>query len=181
MFNFRTFMATVTLFIMSGLATLSADGIKNLPYKYWSTGRADSKSIEGVEKRVEKGVPIILLRDSSDMNILGVGSDLTISFASITPRTIKYIVFAVQFKNNVGDVIKDDLTGEAYKQFTITGPIKQTEKVEKDGMVNFNYNYATWDNAFWSSSEVKSDIILALVEFMNGEQVIYQWIDMYTN
>lgn len=118
--------------------------------------------IEDIENSVE-----IIDCHLSSPNSVG-GCDLSISFRNVSPKTIKYISFGVDFYNAVGDIVPCEIRGYGFYA-KVTGPID-----------NLYSGYtATWDCPIynWSARSAKIDYIY--IEYMDGTTIEIKEKNLY--
>ena len=85
------------------------------------------------------------------------GVDFHVEFKNISTKTIKYIVFVVEPKNAVNDIVKCSMTGKSVTRLQMTGPIYSGQG-----------KYPTWSSV-WYNTDIKTVSIQSIeIEYMDG-------------
>ena len=109
------------------------------------------------QKTVKKQSPVTVVDMRHTIDYVG-GVEWSFEIRNNSDKEIKYIIFQWSCYNAVGDLIRDEITGESYKRCKFTGPLAPGETTGRIGNTTKFYNY--------SYASMKWDEIV--VEYMDG-------------
>lgn len=95
------------------------------------------------------------------------GCDANFYYVNKSNKTIKYLVFDASFKNNVGDLVRCDIRGDASFRGKDTGPIKYGRS-----------SGGTWDCVIYNWSATKLVMNSIDIEYMEGGTITINGEDL---
>jgi len=91
-------------------------------------------------------------------NFVG-GVDVYIHFTNNSEKTIKYIDFSIQFRNNVGDIVRCDIRNSSHLDYRATGPFESGKGI--------NGTTPEWES-FYNHTVRSVELRSLRIEYMDG-------------
>jgi len=115
---------------------------------------SDEKNIQPIEiRKVYVGTP----------NFVG-GVDFMIVLKNTSGRSIKYLDVSVIPFNRVGDVVEDEISGEALKVCKVTGPIFPSNK----------YELISFETVWYNKNITSVSIVKVVITYMDNSSQSFQ-------